>query len=33
MWAKTLGALGLLLICLARKGDGTFDIAFNVNIG
>jgi hypothetical protein len=33
MWAQTLEALGLLLIGLARSGAGTFDIAFNVDIG
>jgi hypothetical protein len=33
MWAQTLEALGLLLIGLARNGAGTFDIAFNVDIG
>src|SRR5471030_1984743 len=31
--AHTLEALGLLLIGLARNGAGTFDIAFNVDVG
>ena len=31
--AQTLEALGLLLIGLARNGAGTFDIAFNVDLG
>jgi predicted dinucleotide-binding enzyme len=31
--AHTLEALGLLLIGLARNGAGTFDIAFNVDLG
>jgi hypothetical protein len=31
--AQTLEALGLLLIGLVKNGDGTFDIALNVDIG
>jgi hypothetical protein len=34
LWmAQTLESLGLMLIGLARNGAGTFDIAFNIDIG